>query len=219
VGTLAAVIAYFRHDVRLALGGIARLIRGKADTPGARLALYMAIATVPVVIAGFVIKMLGLDQMMRSIAVIGWAMLGFGLVLYWADRSGPQHKTQGAWGGKDALVMGLAQALALIPGTSRSGITITAARRLGYDRTASARLSMLMSIPTIAASGTLLGLDVIGQANWTLAKDAAIAAGFACCAALLALSLMMRLLRHVSFTPYVIYRVLLGAVLLVIAYS
>ena len=115
--------------------------------------------------------------------------------------------------------MGLAQCLALIPGTSRSGITITAARHLGYDRQGSARLAMLMSIPIILASGAVLSLDVVGQANWDLAKDASIAAGFAFVAALLALKLMFQLLKSVSFTPYVIYRVFLGLALLVWAYA
>jgi undecaprenyl-diphosphatase len=115
--------------------------------------------------------------------------------------------------------MGLWQAVALIPGTSRSGITITAARYLGYTRHDAARLSMLMSIPTIFASGVLLGGDVIASANMQLARDASIAAVFAFVAALLALTIMMRLLRTVSFTPYVIYRVILGVVLLWIAYT
>ena len=115
--------------------------------------------------------------------------------------------------------MGLAQAVALIPGTSRSGITISAARKLGYDRTSAATLSMLMSIPTIIATGTLLSFEVIGRADWALARDASVAAVFAFLAALLALTLMMRLLRSVSFTPYVIYRVILGAVLIIYAYS
>ena len=108
--------------------------------------------------------------------------------------------------------------MALIPGVSRSGITITAGRMLGYGRHDAAKLSMLMSIPTIMASGSLLALDVVGQANSQLLRDSAIAAGFAFVAALLALSLMMRLLRSVSFTPYVIYRVVLGVVLLGVAY-
>ena len=90
---------------------------------------------------------------------------------------------------------------------------------LGFGREQAARVSMLMSIPTIIASGSLLALDVVGQADWALAKDAAIAAAMAFVAALLALTLMMRLLRSVSFTPYVVYRILLGVVLLVIAYS
>jgi undecaprenyl-diphosphatase len=115
--------------------------------------------------------------------------------------------------------MGLWQAVALIPGTSRSGATITGARFLGYGRQDAARIAMLMSIPTIIASGVLLGAEVIVTADTQAARDGAIAAVFAFFAALAALALMMRLLRTVSFTPYVVYRVMLGAVLLAIAYS
>ncbi len=219
VGTLFAVILFFWSDVKLALAGTGRLLRGKVDTAGAFLALCLAIATVPVVIAGLVLHVTGLADAMRSVAVIGWTMLIFGIVLYWADQKGAQDRTADRWTLRHAVVMGLWQAVALIPGTSRAGITITGARLLGYGRSDAARLSMLMSIPTIMASGALLGLDVIGQADMALARDAAIAAAFAFVAALLALGVMMRLLRSVSFTPYVIYRVILGVVLLVIAYT
>jgi undecaprenyl-diphosphatase len=156
---------------------------------------------------------------MRGIAVIGWTMLGFGLVLYWADKRGAEIKTDRSWSVKDALIMGVWQAIALIPGTSRSGITITGARHLGYDRESAAKLSMLMSIPTIIASGTLLGLEVASTANAAAARDGAIVAVFSFIAALAALTLMMRLLKSVSFTPYVIYRVILGVILLGIAYT
>ena len=123
------------------------------------------------------------------------------------------------WSLRDALIMGLWQAIALIPGTSRSGATISGARALGYAREDAAKLAMLMSIPTIIASGVLLGAEVAMTANAALARDGAIAAVFAFGAALLALSLMMRLLKSISFTPYVIYRVILGVILLIIAYS
>lgn len=219
VGTLLAVILYFRADVRVAAIGLGRLARGHMDTPGAFLALCLIIATIPALIVGLTIKLTGLDEAMRSVAVIGWTMLLFGLVLYWADRTGGTERTAGTWTLKHAALMGLAQCLALIPGTSRSGITITAARRLGYGREGAAKLSMLMSIPVIMASGAVLSTDVVGQANWALARDAAIAAAFAFVAALGALILMMRLLRSVSFTPYVIYRVILGIGLLVWAYT
>lgn len=219
VGTLFAVVLYFWSDVRMAARGALRLLRGRIDTQGAFLALCLIIATVPVIIAGFLIRLAGLEESMRSVAVIGWAMLGFGVVLYWADRTGAQTRSATQWTLKDAAIMGLAQVLALIPGTSRSGITITAGRRLGYDREDAARLAMLMSIPTIAASGVLLGANVVGQADWALARDASIAAAFAFGAALLALVFMMRLLRSVSFTPYVVYRVVLGIILLVYAYA
>lgn len=219
VGTLFAVILYFWRDVAEGFGGLPRLLRGKIDTPGAKLAFLLIIATIPVIIVGLILNMSGLDDMMRSTAVIGWTMLIFGLVLYWADQKGPTDRQAGSWNLRDAIIMGLWQAVALVPGTSRSGITITGARLLGFERSDGAKIAMLMSIPTIAASGILLGAEVALDANAAAARDGAIAAGFAFLSALLALSLMMRLLRSVSFTPYVIYRVVLGVILLVFAYS
>lgn len=219
VGTLGAVVLYFWSDVKQALAGLPGALLGRADTPQTRLALGLILATIPTVIAGLILHLTGLSDAMRSIAVIGWAMLGFGLVLYWVDQSSPETKESSAWGVRDAFIMGLWQVLALIPGTSRSGITITGARKLGYTREDGAKIAMLMSIPTILASGALLAVDVVRGADAQLARDGAIAAVFAFIAALLALSLMMRLLRSVSFTPYVIYRVILGVVLLIMAYS
>lgn len=219
VGTLGAVVLYFWRDVAMAVGGVPRLLRGRIDTEGARLAFLLALATVPVVIFGVILKVTGLDDALRSVAVVGWTMLIFGLVLYWADQRGAQVKHARDWTLRDALIMGLWQAVALIPGTSRSGITITAGRMLGYDRESAARVAMLMSIPTIIASGVLLGTEVVATADAQAARDGAIAAVLAFVAALGALAVMMRLLKSVSFTPYVIYRVILGIVLLVIAYS
>lgn len=219
VGTLFAVILYFWRDVREAATGTLRLVTGRIDTPGARLAFLLLMATIPVIVVGLLLKVTGLDDMLRSVAVIGWTMLIFGVVLYWADMSGAQDKTDADWSLRDAMIMGLWQAVALIPGTSRSGITITAARQLGYNRHDGAKLAMLMSIPTIIASGTLLGLEVAATADAAAARDGAIAAALAFISALGALTLMMRLLRSVSFTPYVIYRVILGVILLWIAYA
>ncbi|MCL4139223.1 UNVERIFIED_CONTAM: hypothetical protein GTU68_041432 [Idotea baltica] len=206
IGTLGAVVLYFWSDVKSAFFGALRLIT-------------VIIATIPVVIIGFILKLTGMSDAMRSIKVIGWAMLIFGIVLYWADQKGAQTKVQSDWNLPDAIKLGLWQAVALIPGTSRSGITITGARQMGYTREDGAKIAMLMSIPTIIASGVLLGLDVAKSADWAMAKDGAIAAVFAFGAALLALSLMMKLLKSVSFTPYVIYRVILGIALLAYAYA
>jgi len=219
VGTLLAVILYFLSDVRLALGGVSRLARGRVDTPGARLALLLVIASMPVVILGLILHVVGLDEAMRSPIVIGWTMLVFGVVLWWADQRGSSHLTHENWTLRHAIIIGLWQALALIPGTSRSGITISGARMLGYARHESARLAMLMSIPAIAASGALLGGEVIIGVESVDMRSCLIAAVFAFVAALLALALMMRLLRHVSFTPYVIYRIVLGIALLTLAYG
>jgi len=219
VGTLLAVIIYFRKDVGLALRGALDVLRGDRTSDGARLAILLVVATIPVVIAGFVLKVTGLADAMRSIVVIGWAMLLFGLVLYWTDQRGGTEKEMRGWSLREAIVLGIWQALALIPGTSRSGATISGARLQGYGREQAARISMLMSIPTIIASGSLLALDVVGQADWEIVKYAGIAAAMAFIAALFALTLMMRLLRSVSFTPYVIYRIVLGVVLLFVAYT
>ncbi len=219
VGTLAAVVIYFWKDVKSCLFGLPDLLRGRLDQPGARLAFLLLVATIPVILVGLFLHLTGLDAAMRSVAVIGWAMLLFGLLLYWADQRGGTARSATDWTLKDAITLGLWQSVALIPGTSRSGITITGARIAGFERAEAAKLAMLMSIPTISASGILLGADVIGSADAATAKDASIAAGLAFIAALLALALMMRLLRSVSFTPYVIYRIGLGIALLIYAYS
>ncbi|KAJ57183.1 UDP pyrophosphate phosphatase [Actibacterium mucosum KCTC 23349] len=219
VGTLFAVMLYFHADTRKCVIGVGHLLTGRTSTEAARLVLLLSVATVPVILFGLILKATGLDQAVRSVAVIGWTMLIFGIVLYWADKTGKHEHEAADWSFKHAVIMGLWQALALIPGTSRSGITITAARQLGYTRADGARLAMLMSIPTIIASGALLGAEVVATADAAAARDGAIAAFFAFIAALLALVLMMRLLRSVSFTPYVIYRVILGVVLLIYAYT
>ena len=219
VGTLGAVVLYFWSDVKRAILGLPKVVRRQIDDQNAWLALCLIIATIPVIFAGLIFKLTGLDDMLRSVAVVGWTTLIFGIVLYWADQTGPTEKIAEVWGIKDAITMGLAQILALVPGTSRSGITITAARRLGYKREDAARLAMLMSVPTILASGVLLGAEVAFTMDGAAAKDASIAAVFAFGMALAALALMMRLLRSVSFTPYVIYRIVLGIILLWIAYT
>ena len=219
LGTLGAVILYFWSDVRTAILGLPQLMMGRIDTQGAKLALLLLVSSVPVVALGLILHMTGLDDMMRSIKVIGWTMLVFGVLLYWSDQFGETGQSQKDWNIQDAMMLGVWQSIALIPGTSRSGITITGARFLGYARRDAAKLSMLMSIPTIIASGAYLGSEVIMTANTALIRDGAIAAFFAFWAALVALSLMMRLLNSISFTPYVIYRILLGVTLLWIAYT
>lgn len=218
VGTLFAVILYFHKDMRLVFSGLSRLMRGRVDTDGARLVIHLLVASVPVIAFGLILKLTGLSDMLRSVAVIGWAMLIFGILLYFADQAGAENRTEKDWNIQDAMVIGVWQAVALIPGTSRSGITITGARFLGYARYDAAKLSMLMSVPTIIASGVFLTGEAAYMSDLGVMRDGAIAAGFAFIAALLALSLMMRLLRSISFTPYVIYRVVLGLFLLSIAY-
>jgi len=122
-------------------------------------------------------------------------------------------------GMSDALVIGIAQCLALIPGTSRSGITMTAGRLLGMERSDAARFSMLLSIPAILGAGTLSVLKLDESTDPQLTVDMFIAAGLAFVAALIAIALMMAWLKRASFTPFVVYRVCLGGFLLAVAYG
>lgn len=219
VGTLGAVCLYFRADLAAALRGVPEVLRLQVTSRNGYLALCLMVATVPVMVAGLALKLLGLTEMLRSIALIGWTMIIFGIVLYWADTRGPQTRQAEGWTLKHAIIFGLWQVIALLPGTSRSGIVITGARALGYKREDAARLSMLMSIPTIIASAALMTADVVRVADWQALRDGGLAAVISFFAALAALTLMMRLLKSVSFTPYVVYRIGLGVVLLWIAYT
>ena len=219
VGTLCAVVLFFWTDFKLICGGTGRLVRGKIDTQGAFLAFCLGIATVPIVIFGFVLQVTGWINHMRSIAVIGWTMLIFGIFLYWADQTGKEERGAKQWRLIDATIMGFWQAVALIPGISRSGIIISAARHLGYTRRDSAALAMLMSIPAILASGMALMFELVKQSEVDMVVGILLAAIFAFLAALLSIGVMMRLLKRFSYTPYVVYRVILGIALLIYAYS
>lgn len=219
VGTLLAVLIYFWRDVLRVVEGLLSLLKLNHQSPEARLAILLIASTVPVVVAGAALALSGLNDQFRSVAVIGWTTLVFGAVLFLADRLGVQKNETDDWRLRDAIAMGLAQVVALIPGTSRSGVTMTMARTLGYKRVDAARLSMLMSIPTIIAAGALTSLKLISSGDMALGFDALIAAAFAFIAALLALAIMMRMLRTWSMTPFVIYRLILGAILLWVAYA
>ncbi|MEL6914740.1 MAG: undecaprenyl-diphosphate phosphatase [Pseudomonadota bacterium] len=217
MGTLFAVVIFFWSEVRAAALGALELARGKLQSQRAWLALCLLLATVPVVVAGLVFKFTGLADALRSVEVIAWATLVFGGALYLADRHARQVKQQRNLSLRDAGILGLWQALALIPGTSRSGVTITGALALGYTREDGTRIAMLMSIPTILGSAALSATDAVtGTIPW---GDVAIVVGLSFLAALAALALMMRLLRSVSFLPYVIYRLVLGSVLLALVYG
>lgn len=218
LGSILAVVLYFRQDVGRALSGLGQLARGRMDSAEGFLALCLIVATVPALAAGLVLKLTGWVDLLRDARLIGVTMIVFGLWLWWVHRSAPEDRPATSWTLRHALRMGLWQALALVPGVSRSGITITAARQLGYDRHSAARLSMLMSIPITLATGGVLGLDAIESgidSAWLL--DISVAALLAFVAAWTALALMMRFLDRVSFTPYIVYRVLLGIGLLALA--
>lgn len=212
VGTLAAVMTYFwRETLRMTEGSLS-LARGRLDS-GSRLLLLVIIGTLPVVVAGFSLRDLVSGEF-RNPALIAGTTIGFGVVLYLADRLGQRQAVMDGMSWRHALLIGLAQCLALVPGTSRSGITITAALFLGYQRAEAARFSLLLSIPTTAAAGLLMGRELWKSGDLALQGNAILAAFFAFMAAWLAIGGMMAWLRQASFTPFVIYRLALGLVLL-----
>ena len=151
IGTLIAVLFYLRTDISVLLQGLTQALGFKRKTAAFSLLAYLIIATIPVVLFGFLIKLVSLDERLRSVEIIAWAMLIFGLVLYRIDQKSVNTKDTNSWSHRSALIMGLWQALALIPGTSRSGITVTGALHAGFTRKEAARIAMLMSIPTIIA--------------------------------------------------------------------
>ncbi len=158
VGTLLAVILYLYKDVGAMLGGVGRALKGRRD-PGAKLFMLLVVGTIPVIGAGFALHHYA-PGMFRDMQVIAWATLGFGILLWIADQIGMTVRRIEHLGFFDVILIGLAQCLALIPGTSRSGITMTAARFIGMERPDAARFSMLLSIPVIIAAGTLSGIDL-----------------------------------------------------------
>jgi undecaprenyl-diphosphatase len=175
--------------------------------------IYIVLGTIPAVLFGALIHVLFPDGI-RSIEVIAATTIIFGILMGIADRVGPRTLTISNMTLKKALLIGCAQALALIPGTSRSGITMTAARFLGFERVDAAKFSFLLGIPAMAAAGLLSFLDIFDSGNAGLLTDAAYAIFFAFLAGLAAIHFMMKWLPRFGLLPFVVYRLLLGVFLL-----
>ena len=217
IGTLIAAIAYFRHDLVVYVREGVRAVtsrRRPVSTDG-RVAWLLVLSTVPAALVGAVFES-EIDEQLGTPAIIGVSLIIWGLLLAWADRTTGQRKVD-EYRAADALFVGAAQALALNPGTSRSGITITAARFRAFNRDAAARLSFLMMIPVtggavvfkmagLAADGIpedlrvpmLVGIVTSGLSGW------------------LAVWGTLTLVRTHSFMPFVIYRLVVGVAVLVI---
>jgi len=216
LGTLGAVIVYFWKDVLSMIGGFFSLIRGKMNK-GSILFLHLCVATIPAVIFGTVISMIGTAGL-RTVILIGWMSIIYGALIFIADRLGKTEKTISDMTGIKAFIIGCAQALALIPGTSRVGSCLMATRFLGFNRSDAARFSFLMAIPAILAAASHTGYKMYQAGDFALYKDAAYAAGVAFIAGLIAINFMMKWLQKADLTPFVIYRFCLGAALLVWGY-
>lgn len=210
-GTLTAVVLYFRKEISRMLVEWFGSLAGN-HTPDSRLAWSVLIGTIPVGIAGLLFKDV-IETDLRGPLVIATTTIVFGLLLWLADRRQHTPKDEYAVDWKVALLIGAAQAIALIPGTSRSGITITAALLLGLNRKAAARFSFLLSIPVIVLAGGLETLGYLEVASLGDAGDLLIGAVVSAISAYACIHFFLRLLDRIGMLPFVIYRLLLGAML------
>lgn len=212
-GTLLAVLAYFRRDVLTLVAAVLRHVASRSPSGDSIFALHLLLASLPLIPAGFLLKDL-VENELRAVEVIIVTTIVFGLALWAADRVGRRERPEASLNWQHALLIGLAQCLALVPGTSRSGITMTAALLAGYSREASARISFLISIPAIAGAATLATVDLVttpAPVDW-----GALAIGFtvAAASAYACITLFLDFITRLGFLPFVIYRLLLGALLI-----
>lgn len=215
LGTLLAVVGYFHAEVRTMLLAWLRSLRGGGlDTDG-KMAWGIILATIPAVLFGLYIGSAG-EERMRLPWLIAFTSIGFGLLLGIADWSARQRRdeTQMRW--RDYLIIGLAQAVALIPGSSRSGMTITAGLFLGMERAAAARFSFFLSIPITSAAIAYECLKIADQGAGAPWGHLAGAALLALLSALVAIHYFLRMLQSMGMLPFVIYRIALGVVLLAV---
>ncbi len=214
LGSLFAVVLYFRKDIsRILFAGINSIIKKEFSEPDSKLFWYLAIASIPVLVSGFLLRDI-ISTYLRDPLIIAAASIGFGLLLWYADATGKRIRQINSIDMRDAIMIGLAQALALVPGTSRSGITMTAALMLGLDRKSAARFSFLMAVPIILAAGgyeslKLIQMDVVVDIN-----NFFITAFLSALSALVSIHFFLKFLDKIGMLPFVIYRVALGIILI-----
>lgn len=213
VGTLLAVMVYFKNDTKnLALGAF-DILRHRQG-PARDAALHMTLASLPVMIAAVVLVAADLMDNLRSAEMVAWASIIFAIPLYLADRYGKAVNTLADVKARPAFLMGLAQMLALIPGASRAGVTLMAGRALGFSREDAARYSMLMAMPVILAFALFSLIDLVAHDNFAALGQAALGALFAALFAFAAIDIFLKMTRHLSLLPFVLYRLLLGVAIL-----
>jgi undecaprenyl-diphosphatase len=214
-GTLFSVILYFRKDVAKMFMGALDLVRFQ-DTSDRKLFLQLSLATIPLVIAGFLVTMLFGDA--RQLEIMAWTSIGFGLLLYIIDKRIPATKNLDQMNYKSAFVIGLGQSLAVIPGTSRAGSSMTTLRALGYSRVDTARFSCFLSIPAVLAASTFMGYKLTKIEHVEIYNDVLLAAALSFVAGYISIDFMMRWVQKSTYTVFVAYRVCLGILLLLWIY-
>lgn len=215
VGTLTAVVGYFWRDIWNVVNDWVASLVTRRSTENSRLGWWIIVATLPACAVGFAFEDL-IETHLRSMEVIAYATIGFGVLLWVSDRFFPARLEQQDFSLKSVVFIGFAQALALIPGTSRSGITMTAARFLGFSRASAARFSFLLSIPLILAAGSLKLLELVASDNVVDWSSIVFGVVLSAISAYLCIYLFLKWLNKIGFLPFMIYRLILGVALLII---
>ena len=215
IGTLAAVLLYFREDlIKMAVAWV-RSVTHRELTPDGRLAWVVLFGTIPVGLVGLLFKDT-IETAFRNPLLVAANLAVFGVLLWLADRYGRRERDERSVGWKDAVVIGCAQALALVPGTSRSGVTMTAALAMGLTRPAAARFSFLLSVPAVTMAGLMSVLDFVqapDQANWgptLLAVVVSAITGY------LTIHYLLKFIARVGMLPFLIYRLVLAAIVVAV---
>ena len=213
VGSLLAVLIYLRREISDMTIDYFRFGFTKQQTENSRLAWWVIVGTLPIILIGFLLKD-WIELNARTALVMAATTIGFGLLLWYADATAKLTNKMTQMRIGQAVIIGIAQILALIPGTSRSGITMTASLMLGFDRESAARFSFLLSIPAILGAGLLSTLDLLQEADavdWTALLYGA---AFSFVSAYLCIYLFLNWISRIGMLPFVIYRLILGAILL-----
>ena len=213
LGSLIAVVWFFRLDIARLWSALRQSFKVKQLTEEGKFAVNLLIASLPILPVGFLLRF-EIEQNLRSLEIIVVTTALFAALLFVADKWGKKRSQATELNWKEALLIGISQCLALIPGTSRSGITMTAALLTGFSREGASRISFLISIPTIAAAGTLKIFDLISSTypvNWTLLVTGCF---LSMISAYLCIKFFMKLITRVGFLPFVIYRLLLAGLLM-----
>ena len=219
VGSILAVLIYFSETIYDIIKGVFKTyFIPTFKNQGAKLFWLLVIGTIPAVVVGYLLKNYGMEWA-RNTKLIGWTILGYGLLLFIADKISMTIRKIEHMGIFDAIVIGCAQCLALVPGTSRSGITITFARFLGMERREAAKFSMLLSIPAIIGAAVLTTYEVcqagsLNELRWMF--DGVL---FSYVSSIVAIYIVMWWLKKSTFLPFVLYRIVLGSILLLDSYG
>jgi undecaprenyl-diphosphatase len=212
LGTLAAVMAYFREELGVMATSWASSLVTRNPDDEARLAWAVLLGTLPLALAGLLFHSY-VETALRSPLVIATTTIVFGLLLAYADRVGARTRCEYRLGAGRVALIALSQVLALLPGTSRSGITITAGLLAGLDRKASARFSFLLAVPAIAIAALYAGTNLIETTEPVLWADIVVAIGVSGVSAYLCIHYFLKLLDRVGMLPFVVYRLILGLAL------